>query len=189
MIARSLAIPLVVGGFVVVMQHRDPAPRVLGFVREGHYHNVATGVEFPVPKDWSVVSTSGSSDGGDQVFLADASAPAAYVAVWMKKERNTPARVDVLLRQIPQRKREQRDNNGKLHYVFRPGSIQHVDMAGRRAVQATADFIGQAQPQVEYFTWILTERTRVQFDVRSTDPEASQTEARFQEIVRAARIP
>jgi hypothetical protein len=45
------------------------------------------------------------------------------------------------------------------------------------------------KPQVEYFTWIFTERTRVQFNVRGDDPDASQTETRFQQIVRAARIP
>jgi hypothetical protein len=125
MTARSLATPLVVGALVVVMQHTDPVPRQPGFVTNGHYHHIASGVEFPVPKDWSVLSTSASSDEGDQVYLGN----------------------------------------------------------------ATADFIGQGHGQVEYFTWIFTERTRVQFDVRGSDPQASQTDARFQEIVRAARIP
>ncbi len=191
MTARSLTTPLVVAALVVVLQHKDPVARqpVLGIVTNGRYHHIASGVEFPVPKGWSVVSTSGSSDGGDQVYLADEAAPATYVAVWMRKERNRPAEIDVMLQSISSRKREQRDFNGMLHYAFRPGSIQHVRVGGRKAVQATADFIGQGHGQVEHFTWIITEHTRVQFDVRGPDPEASQTEARFQAIVRAARIP
>jgi hypothetical protein len=87
-------------------------------------------------------------------------------------------------------KREQRDASGTQHYTFRPDSIKHQSIGGRKAVSATADFIVLGgKKQVEYFTWIFTEHTRVQFDVRGSEPEASQTEARFQQIVRAARIP
>jgi hypothetical protein len=190
MTARSLATPLIAGAFAVVMQHTDPAPRQLGFVKDGHYHHNASGVEFPVPKDWSVLSASGSSDGGDQVYLGDDAAPVSYVAVWIKKERNSPADVDAMLQLATRNKREQRDSSGTQHYAFRPDSIKHSSIGGRKAVTATADFIVPGgKKQVEYFTWIFTERTRVQFDVRGSEPEASQTEARFQQIVHTARIP
>jgi hypothetical protein len=187
--SRSLTLPLISTALVFVMQHTDPVPRELGFVKDGHYHQIATGVEFPVPRNWSVLSASGSSEDGYEVFLGDDATPASYVAIWLKKERNTPADVDAMLNAAAQRKRQQRDSRGTQRYTFRPDSIRHTVIGGRKAVSATADFVMVGKPQVEYFTWIFTERTRVQFDVRGDDPDASQTETRFQRIVRGARIP
>jgi hypothetical protein len=80
--SRSLAVPLIVGVLLVVMQHTDPLPRELGYVKDGRYHHSATGVEFPLPEGWSVQSASGSLDDGEQVFLVDESAPLSYVAIW-----------------------------------------------------------------------------------------------------------
>jgi hypothetical protein len=188
--SRSLALPLIVGVLIVVMQHTDPLPRELGYLRDGRYHHIATGVEFPLPEGWSVQSASGSSDDGEQVFLVDGEAPASYVAIWLRRERNRPAVLDAMLRDAPSRKREQRDTTRAQHYTFRPASIQEASIGGRKAVNATADFLAyNGAKQVEYFTWVFTERTRVQFDVRGVEPDARQTEARFQTIVRAARIP
>jgi hypothetical protein len=187
--SRSLTLPLISTALVFVMQHADPVPRELGFVKDGHYHHIATGVEFPVPRNWSVLSAFGSSEDGEQVLLGDDATPASYVAIWLKKERHMPADVDAMLSAAPRLKRQQRDSRGTLRYTFRPDSIRHTAIGGRKAVSATADFAVVGKPQVEYFTWIFTESTRVQFDVRGDDPDASQTETRFQQIVRAARIP
>ncbi|HEV3061413.1 MAG TPA: hypothetical protein VGY48_24405 [Vicinamibacterales bacterium] len=187
--SRSLTVPLISTALVFVMQHKDPVPRELGFVKDGYYHHIATGVEFPVPKNWSVLSASGSSEDGEQVFLGDDATPESYVAIWLKKERHTPADVDAMLNAAAALKRQQRDGRDTQRYTFRPNSIRHTVIGGRKAVRATADFVVVGKPQVEYFTWIFTERTRVQFDVRGDDPDASQTEMRFQQIVRAARIP
>jgi hypothetical protein len=53
-------------------------------------------------------------------------------------------------------------------------------------VQAIADLRPEG---AEYFTWIFTEHTRVQFDVRGTDAEASLVAARLQSIIESAQIP
>lgn len=187
--SRSLT-ALLIAAFVFALQHTDPAPRELGFIKNGRYHHIATGVEFPIPNGWSVLSASGSSDDGEQVHLGDDATPASYVAIWLKRERNAPAVVDAMLRNAAPRKREQRDSIGTQHYAFRSDSIQRTSIGGRNAVNATADFVAfNGAKQVEYFTWIFTGRTRVQFDVRGPEPDAGLTAARFQTIVRAARIP
>jgi hypothetical protein len=187
--SRSLTVLLISTALVFVMQHTDSAPRELGFVNSGRYHHIATGVEFPVPRNWSVRSASGSSEDGYEVFLGDDETPASYVAIWLKKERHTSVDVDAMLNAAARLKLQQRENRGTQRYTFRPDSIRHTLIGSRKAVSATADFVVAAKPQVEYFTWIFTERTRVQFNVRGDDPGASQTETRFQEIVHAARIP
>jgi hypothetical protein len=58
-----------------------------------------------------------------------------------------------------------------------------------KAVKAVADFVRGTQQTVEYLTWVYTERTRVQFDLRGVEPDASSTASRFEEIIQAARIP
>jgi hypothetical protein len=112
MLSRSLTVPLIASALVLVMQHTNPVPRELGFVKDGRYHHIATGVDFPVPKNWSVRSASGSSEDGEQVFLGDDATPASYVAIWLKKERNTPADVDAMLNAAARLKRQQRDSRG-----------------------------------------------------------------------------
>jgi hypothetical protein len=42
---------------------------------------------------------------------------------------------------------------------------------------------------VEYLTWVFTERTRVQFDVRGTPDRAADVNAALEGIITAARIP
>jgi len=158
----------------------------LGSVENGRYRHVKTDVNFPVPAGWTVVATGPSSDGGEQMYMHYQTSPKTYAAVWMKQETNTPADAAALLESEVQRKLKQRggDITG---YRFRPDSIRHVKIAGHNAVRAVADATHSGQ--VEYFTWIFTERTRVQFDVRGVEPDASVITSRLGEIIQAARIP
>jgi hypothetical protein len=64
-----------------------------------------------------------------------------------------------------------------------------VYIGDHKAVKAVADFLQGTKQTVEYFTWIFTEHTRVQFDVRAEEPDASSAVARLEEIIQAARIP
>jgi len=120
------------------------------------------------------------------MYMHYQTSPKTYAAVWMKQETNTPADAAALLESEVQRKLKQRggDITG---YRFRPDSIRHVKIAGHNAVRAVADATHSGQ--VEYFTWIFTERTRVQFDVRGVEPDASVITSRLGEIIQAARIP
>jgi hypothetical protein len=158
----------------------------LGSVENRLYRHVKTDVAFPIPAGWTVLTTGGSSDGGEQMYMRHDTSPRTYVAVWMKQETNTPAEAVALLESEVQRKLKQRggDITG---YRFRPDSIEHVDIAGHKAVRAVADLTHSGQ--VEYFTWIFTERTRVQFDVRGVEPDASTITSRLGTIVQAAQIP
>jgi hypothetical protein len=107
------------------------------------------------------------------------------VAVWLKKETNTPAEAAALLELAVKMKLEQR-HGAITGYRFRPNSIEHVTIAGHNALRAAADF---SPGTVEYFTWIFSERTRVQFDVRGVEPDASTVTSRLEEVIQAAEIP
>jgi hypothetical protein len=158
----------------------------LGSVENGLYRHVKTDLAFPIPAGWTVLTTGGSSDGGEQMYMRHDTSPRTYVAVWMKHETNTPAEAAALLESEVQRKLKQR-GGAITGYGSRPDSIRHVDIAGHNAVTAVADLTHSGQ--VEYFTWIFTERTRVQFDVRGPEPDASTTTSRLGEIIQAATIP
>jgi hypothetical protein len=160
----------------------------LATLHDGRYHHIKSGVEFPVPDGWSVLWTGDSSDGGEQVYLRDAASPDTYVAVWMKKETNTPTEADAWLELAVKMKTDQRGGESR-GYRFRPNSIEHLSVGDHKAVRAAADYSDNALPVAEYFTWIFTERARVQFDVRGTDADASAVAARVEEIIHAAMIP
>jgi hypothetical protein len=167
-----------------------PSEAQLGSVEHDRYRHFSSSVEFPVPTGWSVVQTTPSSDGGDQVYLRDASSPATYAAIWMKRETNTKADADALLQLAVRMKVDQR-GGAESGYRFRPETVRHLRIGGHDAVSAVADFppTGRVAREVEYFTWIFTERTRVQFDVRGTEPDASATMTRLERIIRGATIP
>jgi hypothetical protein len=124
------------------------------------------------------------------MYLRDTASPATYVAVWMKKETNTAAEADAWLELAVKLKIDQRTGGGAIGgYSVRPDSVQHAYIGDHKAVRAVADLVQGTQQTVEYFTWVYTERTRVQFDVRGVEPDASSTASRFEEIIQAARIP
>lgn len=160
----------------------------LGSVANGAYRHSATGVQFPVLPGWRVLRTGASSDGGDQVYLQDAISPTTYVAVWMKKDETTPAQAEARLNQVTTLKLAQRTRDGAPALEF-PGGVQHVTIGGHHAIKATADFMAMRQRGVEYFTWIYTEHTRVQFDVRGVEPEAGLVALRVESLIDGAQIP
>lgn len=166
-------------------------PRIseLGFVKDGRYHHIRTGVEFPVPLGWSVISTGPSSGGGEQMYLRNVAAPQTYVAVWMKNEANTPADAEAWLQLAPKMKTDQRIGQNVQQFTFRRDSIVRTSISGHNAETATADFVERGQNWVEYFAWIYTEKTRVQFDIRGMEPDASFVRAQFDQIIQLADIP
>jgi hypothetical protein len=176
--------------FAGVLLLAIPLAAQLGSVENGRYRHFSSEVEFPLHSGWSVVATGPSSDGGDQVYLRDAASSATYVAVWMKKETNTKAEVNARLELATKMKVDQR-GGAESGYRFRPETIRHLTIRRHQAVSAVADFPPGArfERHVEYFTWIFTERTRVQFDVRGTEPDAAATTARLEQIILAASIP
>ena len=190
MTVGSVVATLAATAAVVLLVTSTPSAGQLAFVENGRYHHLRTGVEFPVPAGWSVLTTGQSSGGGEQMYLRDAASPKTYVAVWMKRETNTAAETDAWLELAVKLKRDQRTGGGVIPgFSFRPESVQHEYIGDHKAVKAVADFVQGTQQTVEYFTWVYTERTRVQFDVRGVDPDAASTASRFEEIIQAAKIP
>jgi hypothetical protein len=177
-------------GIAVIVPLAIPSAAQLGSVDNGRYRHFSSGVAFPLPSGWAVDTTGPSSDGGDQVYLRDATSPEIYVAIWMKKETNTKAEVRARLELAAKMKVDQR-GGAESGYRFRPESIRHETIRGHQAISAIADYpsAGRFARQVEYFTWIFTERTRVQFDVRGPEPDAAAETARLNQIILAASIP
>ena len=205
MTRRTLGSRVVVGSLLGLLLAADLGAgqrQSVGTVQGGRYRHPRSGVVLFVPADWSVVSDGPSSDEGDQVYLRYSGAPRTYVAVWMKPEANTAAEADAWLQLAPKMKVNQRHEGGIARFVFRPDSIERKYVDGHAAVSAIADFepprgapgprrpaAPTPQPLVEYFTWIFTEHTRVQFDVRGEEAEAALVAARLDEIIQASRIP
>jgi hypothetical protein len=202
MTSKTAGSGVVIGSLLVLLLASAPGAGQLGIVKDGRYRHTRTGVELAVPVDWSILDTSPSSDGGDQMYLRYSGLPDVYVAVWMKPESNSPADADVWLQLAAKMKVDQRHQGGISQFAFRPESIQRKYVGERQAESAIADFTpAHAQPgarrpagppagkMVEYFTWIFTERTRVQFDVRGAEGDAELVASRLEEIIQAARIP
>jgi hypothetical protein len=200
--AKTIGSCVFTGPLLVLLLASAPSAGQQGAVRDGRYRHPRTGVELAVPPDWLVLNTSPSSDGGDQMYLQYSGSPGTYVAVWMKPEINTPAEADAWLQLAPKMKVNQRHEGGIPQFVFRPESIQRKYVGEQPAVSAIADFVpahasaGPRRPArpasqklVEYFTWVFTEHTRVQFDVRGSETAAALVASRLEEIVQAARIP
>jgi hypothetical protein len=151
------------------------------------YRHDRTGFEFVVPSGWTVLWTGSSSDGGDQMYLRYFAAPETYVAIWMKPEVNTTAEADAWLQLAVKMQANQR--RGVANFAFRPERTQRQYIGRHQAEIAVADFIERDQQMVEYFTWVFTERTRVQFDVRGTPERSADVNAALEGIVTTARIP
>ena len=74
-------------------------------------------------------------------------------------------------------------------YQLLPESTQYLFIANHRAVRAVADIAQGSRTRAEFFTWIFTERTRVQFDVRGAAPGSLSAAMRLEEIIQSAAIP
>jgi hypothetical protein len=175
---------------VLVMQPPDPnsiQPRPIGVRHEGQYHHIATGMDIPIPLDWSVVDEGSSSDGGDQIYLRYSRSPQIYVAVWMRHEVHQLADIDDRLLVIVPNKTQQR--SGVPGFAFRVPTIRHESIDGHKGVRAIADYREGTADRVEYFTWVCTTRTLVQFDVRGPAAEAESTARAFQPIIERTVIP
>jgi len=175
---------------VVLMQPPDPNSiklRAIGVRHEGRYHHISTGMDIPVPLDWSIFDEGPSSDDGEQVVLRYARSPQVYVAIWMRHELRKPADIDGRLQISVPNKRQQR--SGVPGFAFRASSIQRESIAGHQAERAIADYREGTADRVEYFTWVCTTRTLVQFDVRGAASEAEASARAFQPIIQRTYIP
>jgi len=175
---------------VLVMQPPDPnsiRPRPIGVRHEGQYHHIATGMDIPIPLDWSVAGEGSSSDGGDQIYLSYSRSPQIYVAIWMRHELHQLADIDDRLLIIVPNKTQQR--SGVPGFAFRMPSVHHESIGGQKGVRAIADYREGTADRVEYFTWVCTTRTLVQFDVRGPSTEAAATTRALQPIVERTYIP
>jgi flavin-dependent dehydrogenase len=184
---RAVTVFLPLTGLLVILQLAEFSARQAGVDKDNVYRHPRTGFEFAVPVDWTVLATGQSSDGGDQMYLRYSGSPKTYVAIWMKPETNTPAEVDARLRLAVKMKTDQR--GGASRYAFRPDSIHRKYVGEHQAESAVGEFLQDDRKTIEYFTWIFTEHTRVQFDIRGAEDGAALVNSALNEIIRTARIP
>lgn len=164
-------------------------PAQLGFVKDGRYHHVRTGVELRLLPGWNLRNTSVSSDGGEQAYFENEAVPGLLAEVWMKSIDETPERAGALLEVSTSAKRAQRISEGAQEFRYRPGSVYRTYVTNHAAQFATAEYVMRGRRLTEYFAWIYTGKTHVLFHVRGAESEVFSVQARWDQIIQFADIP
>jgi hypothetical protein len=169
------------------------AAQTLGFVQDGRYHHVKTGVQFLVPLDWMVGPTGPSSDGGEMVQLRDAVQP-IVLSAWMIRTNTTlegSAAKDVAdrYRHVIGMKIRQRFDSGARDYWVPAESIQEKTIGGKSALTAVGEFTENGKRVAECLAWIFTERTGAFFFMRVAAADLQTYQYRFDQIVETATVP
>jgi len=133
----------------------------LGELQNGVYRHTATGTEIRLPAGWSIQSDSGSSGGGDAVFLTSGQ---KSLFVWMKSRAAQVSEIPGFLdMEVDSKLHARKFDEGNEAYQIRPGSRTMAGAAARQSETVAFDFVQQGKPQIEYGTFILTTKTLVYF--------------------------
>jgi hypothetical protein len=165
----------------------------LGFVRDGRYAHLKTGIQFVVPPDWRVMGTGPSSDGGEIVQLREA-VHGIGLFVWMIRtdttlEGRAAKNVADRYRHVIGMKIRQRFDGGARDYWVPAESIQDKIIGGKSALAAVGEYTENAQRFAECLTWIFTERTGAFFFMRVPAADLSTYQYRFDQVVETAAVP
>jgi hypothetical protein len=169
------------------------AAQTLGFVQDGRYYHVKTGVQFLVPPDWILLGTGPSSDGGEMVQLRDAVLPVA-LSIWMIRTNTTlegSAAKDVAdrYRHVIGMKIRQRFDSGARDYWVPAESIQEKTIGGKSALTAVGEYTENGKRFAECLAWIFTDRTGAFFFMRVAAADLQTYQYRFDQIVETALVP
>jgi hypothetical protein len=146
-----------------------PPKLTKGTLENGLYHHTLTGTEIRVPAGWSIIGDGGSSGGGEAVGLADNSGLSYFV--WMISDAaNSAAEIPAVLDRDVEYKLHQRTADGLPNFKMR-GTAFKFRSGNRQGVTVAFEFGSADKLQIEYDTYVRTEKTMVYF--RTICPAAS----------------
>lgn len=160
-----------------------PAPRQYGTLRNGHYRNFLTNVEFTVPDAWSFKG-DGESSGNGQMAIIDCGSGIA-VLVWMKPLVERAADLASLLRKDMEGKSSMRSEGWKI----RPESVQERTLSGHPGLSSISDYMQNDKPMVEYDFWVRSGKTLVFFFGEAEEDKLETLQANVETVAQSALIP
>jgi len=166
-------------------ESQGPPDLTKGTLENGVYHHTGTGTEIKVPEGWSVTGDGESSGGGDCVFLSEGSRMSYFV--WMISDSVPLAGIPAALDQDAEYKVHQRTVDGVANFKARPGTLLKFGVGNAQAESVAFDFGDGAQ--VEYDTWVRTEKTKVYFRVICPVSAVVAAQDGLQILVRATTLP
>jgi len=153
---------------------------------ENDTYKDASGVQFAVPPNWTVVSRAPASAGAHTILLRD-SVTNVIGNVWIKSRKVDPEAIPALMSRRLDSKLAQRNNFEG--YKYRADSIQNTTIGGRPALTAIADYTRGGKAMVEYLTWVDGEKSRVAFSARMPASDLADFEGRFDAVIQSAVVP
>ena len=131
-----------------------------GTLQNGVYHHTMTGTEIRLPAGWSVTGDGDSSGTGEAVTLRDDSGQSYFV--FMVPDPRSLAEIPAALDHDVDYKLHQRIVDGVAGFKMRSGSLMKWAQGNWQAASVAFEF-GQDGQQIEYDTWVRTEKTMVYF--------------------------
>ena len=154
-----------------------------GSFENGHFKSFLTNVDLAVPDGYKFGGCGESSDNGDMAFLNSSVNP--EVKVWMRPEVQPASKLESLLRTEPVKKASMRDAGWKI----RQESIQQHTVQSHPGLSAIADFETGDKHMVEYFIWVQTGKTKLQFFGEAPPDQLSALQDSVDRVASLASIP
>jgi len=161
----------------------EPLPQELGTAENGHYRNILTNVELTVPNGW-VFKGDGPSTGNGQMAIV-ASDSGIAVRVWMRPFPLAAADIPAGLRRLLEQKPSMRPEG----WGIRSASVQERALSGHAGLSATADYVQNGTPMVEYDFWVLSGKTHVLFFGQAEADKLETLQADVEILAKSALIP
>jgi len=176
------------------------------------FEHTVTHVALTAPPKWQLEGSSESSDGGDIVMFSTSEIRTDILAAWMRAYTGHETDFTAMLRHDAEHKAQDRkDYTG---WAIRPESVQLRTIAGHQALSAVADYTEPAiQGQMvvwrngqttvvnphasstetykmaEYFIWVRSPKTFVQFFGRAKADDLPKLQAGLDQLAATAVIP
>ena len=157
----------------------------IGFIRDGSYHHNSTGFEVSM-QGWALIGGGHTSGGGDTIYLRDPYSD-TRISIWLKADHLSADEIPNRLRGALLQKLLQR--LALENYKVRPESAQMLNIGDKQALSAVADYHQQGVGMAECLTWIYTEKTRVLFFARTTEPDLRRLKPIFDQLIATASVP
>ena len=159
--AMTMAMRMAASMRVATAQAPSTPPMLTkGTLENGVYHHTKTGTEIRLPAGWSVTGDGDSSGTGEAVTLRDDSGQSYFV--FMVPDPRSLAEIPATLDHDVDYKLHQRVVDGVAGFKMRSGSLMKWAQGNWQAASVAFEF-GQDGQQIEYDTWVRTEKTMVYF--------------------------
>jgi hypothetical protein len=179
--------------------YRSAAGPMLATIEAGTYRHLRTNITFEVPRGWQVENTYPSSDNGEQVYInipsPGPSKLPAQASVWMITFPTAidEAAIEQQLENAARFKTDQRAQDG-IGWKLREGpdgrTSGRMTVGGQRAIVAHADYRVDGRAMVESMVWVVTNRSRAFFSLRTTAEDFNDgLLVPFHTMVESAKVP